>query len=156
MIPRAMKLRTAVAAAALALRIYEALGVQLTPAERERISHRQTQNVQALLVFGAALEAEDRGDHQRAAELFRRAAALDPGFAAARVRAGQADATARAAETTTTEMAALVAAEPEPAPALDPAVVAPIPLNRDPTSETLGSEGFTRPRATVEVIIIRP
>lgn len=139
----------------LALRIYAAMGVELTPAERERVTRRMTRNVQALLVFGAALEAADAGAHLRAAELFRQAAVLDPDFGEARRRAAESAAAAEAAGTTPRQLAAELAAEP-PLLALEPADLAPIPLGRDPTSEALGSEGFTRPRTTVEIIIIRP
>lgn len=65
---------------ALALDIYEAAGVQLTAAERERVNRRQTENVQALLAFGFGLEAADQGNYQAALEQFDRASSLDPGF----------------------------------------------------------------------------
>src|SRR5690606_30460110 len=43
---------------ALALDIYRVLGIELTPAERERVNRRPTENVRALLLFGLGLEAE--------------------------------------------------------------------------------------------------
>ncbi|MDB4951680.1 MAG: hypothetical protein JWM27_4329, partial [Gemmatimonadetes bacterium] len=67
---------------ALALDLYDQLGVQLTAAERERVQRRPTQNLQALLAFGLGLERQDAGDFAAAAAAFRRAAALDPAFAA--------------------------------------------------------------------------
>jgi tetratricopeptide (TPR) repeat protein len=138
----------------LALRLYDALGVELTPAERERVSRRMTQNVQALLVFGSALEAEDAGQFQRAAELFRRASALDQGFSIARLRAVRASA---AAEAISTAAVANLLLQPEiQGVSLEPEDLAPLPIGREPTSEALGTEGFARPRTTVDVIIIRP
>jgi len=64
----------------LALQVFAALEVELTPAERERVAQRPTQNVQALLAYGLGLEAEDRADFTVAAREYARAAALDPGF----------------------------------------------------------------------------
>lgn len=135
----------------LALGIYARLGIELTAAERERVGKRMTENVQALLVFGAALEASDRGDFVRAAELFRQAAEMDRSFDAARVRAAAANAAAR---TTGAGLAAVILAPP--VPTLDVGDVARLPIGRDPTSEALGSEGLSRPRATIEIILRRP
>lgn len=70
----------------LALDLHEELGVQLTPAERERISERQTESVQALLEFGRGLQAEDAGDFQTAQEHYSAAASIDPGFQLAQTR----------------------------------------------------------------------
>lgn len=64
----------------LALGIYEAAGVQLTAAERERVNRRHTENVQALLAFGFGLEAADEGRYAEALEQFDRARDLDAGF----------------------------------------------------------------------------
>jgi tetratricopeptide (TPR) repeat protein len=135
----------------LALAIYAALGVELTAAERERVSRRMTENVQALLVFGLALEAQDAGDFREAAAQFRRAAELDPAFAAAVQGAEEAEAAAMATE----ELAAAALEEIGP-PFLELAEIAALPLGRDPTSEALGSEGFDRPRTTIDIIIHRP
>ena len=66
---------------ALAFRVYEDLGIQLTIAERERISEYQTESLPALLAFGEGLEAQDQGNFARAAERFDTAAELDPDFA---------------------------------------------------------------------------
>ncbi|HYJ80991.1 MAG TPA: CsgG/HfaB family protein, partial [Longimicrobiaceae bacterium] len=136
---------------ALALGIYARMGVELTAAERERVGKRLTENVQALLVFGAALQASDGGDFRRAAELFRQAAEMDGTFDAARERA----AAAEAAAATTAQVAAALFG-PGPLPALEVGDVARLPLGRDPTSEALGSEGLSRPRATIEIILRRP
>lgn len=79
----------------LALDLHAELGIQLTPAERVRVSERHTENVQALLAFGRGLMAADRGDFQAAETQFAEATRLDPAFAlaaqrrASAARAGQ-------------------------------------------------------------------
>jgi tetratricopeptide (TPR) repeat protein len=73
----------------LAIALHEELGVQLTPAERERINERQTESVQALLEFGRGIAAENAGDYGQAREHFSAAVAIDPGFSLAAAR-GQA------------------------------------------------------------------
>jgi tetratricopeptide (TPR) repeat protein len=67
----------------LALDLHSELGIQLTPAERERINERQTESVQALLEFGRGIAAENAGDYTQARQHFAAAANLDPGFAMA-------------------------------------------------------------------------
>lgn len=66
--------------ATLALGLFEALGVQLTAAERERVGRRPTESLAALLAFGLGLEAQDEGRYGEAREHFERAVALDPSF----------------------------------------------------------------------------
>lgn len=70
----------------LAFAIYDELGVQLTPAERELVNERQTESVEALLAFGRGLAAADAGDFGQARQHYAEAAALDPSFALARTR----------------------------------------------------------------------
>ncbi len=67
----------------LAVDLLTDLGVQLTPAELQRINERQTESVQALLAFGQGLRAADRGDFELARQHFGRAEQLDPDFALA-------------------------------------------------------------------------
>lgn len=71
----------------LALDLHEEMGVQLTPAERERINERQTESVQALLELGRGIAAENAGDFGQARQHYDAAARIDPGFALARQRA---------------------------------------------------------------------
>lgn len=73
----------------LALDLHAELGIELTPAERVRISERQTESVQALLEFGRGIAAENEGDFALAREHFSSAASIDPGFAMAAARAGR-------------------------------------------------------------------
>jgi tetratricopeptide (TPR) repeat protein len=68
----------------LALAVYNALGVELTVAERDRILRAPTRNVQALLAFGFGLESNDGGRFVEAVGHFQRAVQLDPNFVEAR------------------------------------------------------------------------
>ena len=74
---------------AVALRIFDALGVTLTPAERARVDARATLSLGALAAYGRGLEAELNGDARRATSEFRRAVGFDPAFRAAAERAQQ-------------------------------------------------------------------
>ncbi len=158
----------------LALRIYTSLGIELTVAERERVSHRATQNINALLEFGWGLEAEDAGNNTVAAEHFRRAAQLDPSFAAAAQHARDDEALADAAAMTPAQLAQqgeteLRPAFPSPArldPGLQPQAIStlgldavrvllPDPILRNPGSEVLGLDGVVAP-ATLIIVIRRP
>lgn len=85
----------------LALDLYAALGIELTPAERERVTRRPTENLQALLAFGEGLEAGDGGRFGVAAEHFARALELDPDFEAAAERGEEARALDEAGRTST-------------------------------------------------------
>jgi tetratricopeptide (TPR) repeat protein len=144
---------------AVALGLYEQMGVRLTPAERERVSRRPTENLQALLAFGQALEREDAGDFAGAAAFYRRAAALDPAFGAARQKAAGSEAAAGAASTTTTVLAGALTLEvtmPASLPGLAIEDVAPLPVARDPASEGLGREQVGKTRSGIEIIVKRP
>jgi len=60
------------------------LGVQLTPAERERILQQGPKNLVAFLAYSEGLDAMDRGDYATAARRFGAAAHADPSFSAAK------------------------------------------------------------------------
>jgi TolB-like protein len=68
----------------LALRVFEQLGITLTPAQRVAVEQRQTTNLAATVAFGKGLEAEAKGDVGAAATLFEEAAKRDATFLAAR------------------------------------------------------------------------
>ncbi len=150
----------------MAFSLYDALGVELTPAERERISERWTDNVQALLQFGMGLEAEDRGDYAEARARYQQAVRLDPGFDQAQSRAGSADEIFRAASVGVAEIADiaraqlsvnlsdfqdLVTLEGLLNGTLD---LVNLPGVRDVATELLGVEGF-RP-ATLHIVLGPP
>lgn len=71
---------------ALAFRLFDVLGVTLTPAEQAAVDQRPTRNIAALLAYGRGVRAEAFGDEQGAALHYRRAVALDPNFMQARAR----------------------------------------------------------------------
>lgn len=81
--------------------VLNALGVELTPAERESINENRTENIQAFLAFGRGLQAVDRGDYNEAAQQFGRAVELDPGFDRAQSQAQEATQVQQAANTST-------------------------------------------------------
>jgi len=60
------------------------LGYTLSEAERRAILENGTQNLAAFLAYSRALEAEDRGDYQAAAQYYQQAVRADPGFTQAR------------------------------------------------------------------------
>jgi len=82
---------------ALVFRILDALGVVLTPAERQAIERRATSDLAALLAYGAGVQAEYLGDFRAAASEYRRAQRLDPTFAGIEERAREARARSESA-----------------------------------------------------------
>lgn len=144
----------------LALALYEQMGIQLTQAERERVTRQTTTNVQALLAFGFGLEAADAGQDVEAATHFVRALNLDPGFDLARTHWTKADQSIRAAGTSANMLGRLGLAEAGSVSdwrTRFEAVEALManPAARDPAAEVLGAEGPGR-RGTAEVVIRRP
>jgi len=148
----------------LALALYSGLGIQLTVAERERVLQRPTDNVQALLAFGAGLAADDAGRYAEAVREFERALNLDSGFELARLWRDGSRLRQEAAEENMDDLSRL--AERELGwdlggwlrrrlvfGAVDRLV--PEPDLRDPVPELFGIEGLDR-RARVDVIIRPP
>jgi len=74
---------------ALVLRLFESLGVVLTPAERATVEAQPTKNLGALLAYGKGMQRFYEGDARGAANAMREAARLDPNFRDARSRAAQ-------------------------------------------------------------------
>jgi tetratricopeptide (TPR) repeat protein len=149
----------------LALAIIGSLGIELTPAERERINRRYTENLQALLAFGLGLEASDRGDYRAAAQHFAAALALDPGFELAREHAGTAQAAAGGAggvaRLTQLSLEQVQGGDDwqnwlnlqSALPTLEELL--PQPTGRSAAAEVLGNEGVA-PRRSIIEIILRP
>lgn len=75
---------------ALAFRIFDHLGIVLTPAERAAVEQRPTANLAALVAYGRGVREEYDGDYRRAVDSFRRAQRLDPKFRAAGTRVSEA------------------------------------------------------------------
>jgi tetratricopeptide (TPR) repeat protein len=144
----------------LSLRVLAELGVQLTPAERQRVERRATQNLQALLAFGRCLEADDAGEFEQAAQFCAEAVALDPGFQVARDRADRAQSSLTASRQAFTDLTQLSFTEPGGLTAIQESLEAihsiiPDATGRSPSAEVLGTEGLGR-RAILEIIIRRP
>jgi TolB-like protein len=146
----------------LALGIFRSLGIELTAAERERVMQQPTESLEALLAYGACLEAEDAGDFSRATRECGRAVTLDPGFGAAQQAVARTADLAAAAGVTTQQLAMrgvgelspdLLAVELAELDAIQ--VLVPDPLVRDPISEAQGREGLGR-RTVLEIILPRP
>jgi tetratricopeptide (TPR) repeat protein len=81
----------------LAFSVFDALGVQLTPAERQDVDRRPTNSLQAFLAYSRGLAAQDGGRLDEAARFFESAHTIDPGFGAAQTHAQQAQSGATAA-----------------------------------------------------------
>jgi curli biogenesis system outer membrane secretion channel CsgG len=78
--------RTIDAEKSLAIRVFEQLGITLTPSQRALVEQRPTTNLDATVAYGRGVEAEARGDAIGAVGAFGDAARLDAGFAAARAQ----------------------------------------------------------------------
>lgn len=146
---------------ALALRIYEEMGVSLSPAERERVNRRYTDNLQALLAFGQGLESADAGRFAEAAGFFQQAAAIDPGFRQANELAGASANLEQASNTSAADAVEEVAQASVEAQIADEVAAvaqqAAAAATRNPAQEALGTEGVGRTPATpVSIIIRRP
>lgn len=70
----------------LVFRVFDQLGVTLTPAERQLVDRQATTNFNAFLSYSRGLLAADDGRFEDAARYFQEARSLDPGFGAAGAR----------------------------------------------------------------------
>lgn len=152
---------------ALALSIVDALGIELTEAERERVNERPTENVQALLAYGLGLEAEARGALEEAASQFARAVELDPGFAEAARSEERVRAQIQASTTSTAALAGAGARSYFAAPLLDDWRIrrlafrdleglVPDVVTRDPAAETFQLEGLGTGAAVLDIAFVLP
>ncbi len=78
--------------------IFQRLNVVLTPAERQLVERRPTQNLNAFLAYSRGLMAADDGRFEDAARFFENARSLDPGFGAATTRFQAAQAAVQGAQ----------------------------------------------------------
>jgi hypothetical protein len=143
----------------LALGIYDRMGIQLTVAERQRVTRQATTNVQALLALGFGLEAQDAGRYGEGASYFARAVQLDPNFEIAKAHLDQTRALQLAAATPASALAELAVRPVEVSAPVDlfRAVqrMVPDPGTRDAAAEALGAEGVGR-HGTAVIVIRRP
>lgn len=71
----------------VALRLFEYLGINLTPQERALVMQEPTRDIEALVAYGQGVKSEVNGQYAAAARSFERAMRLDRGFAQAGNRA---------------------------------------------------------------------
>lgn len=81
-------------------RIFDQLGVTLTPAERQLVDRQATTNLNALLAYGRGLQASDDGRFDDAARYFDEARTIDPSFGAAAASFTASQAAAQGAQVT--------------------------------------------------------
>jgi len=75
---------------ALALLLFERLGITLTPAQKLSIEQRQSTQLAALVAYGRGVQAEAKGDAAGSIAAFEEASRLDAAFSAARTQASAA------------------------------------------------------------------
>lgn len=90
----------------LVFRIFDQLGVTLTDAERVAIGVKQTNDLDAFLLYSRGLLASDAGQFEQAARFFEQARVADPAFEAAASRAAIAQAAAAGSQVTATTLEA--------------------------------------------------
>jgi TolB-like protein len=71
---------------ALAFRLFDELGVVLTPAERALVDERPTRNIAALLAYSRGVQRDVEGRYAEALREYDRAVQLDSGFTMAKQR----------------------------------------------------------------------
>jgi TolB-like protein len=145
----------------LSLGVIQSLGVELTPAERDRVLRRPTGSLEALLAYGRCLVASDAGDYGAASAACGEAARLDPGCAAARTTGASMRELSGSAAISTSDLSRLAGGELATA-GLDLAsldqlqLLVPSPVRRDPALEVEGVEGGGKPPAIIKIIIRHP
>jgi Curli production assembly/transport component CsgG len=72
----------------LAFDLFDKLGVRLTPKERAAVEQMPTRNVDAFLAYSRGVRFEAEGRYNAAAQEYRQASGLDPGFKAAEAHLG--------------------------------------------------------------------
>lgn len=112
----------------------DVLGVQLTPAEEQKIRENRASNMLAFLAYGRGLHERDRGNYEAALQDFQQAQQLDPGFGAASTAVSETSDISDATNTTPSDLGETADATGETGGS---GTVAP------PTSVTTGSEAGT-------------
>jgi len=91
----------------VALRLFSAMGINLSPAERALVEARATLSVDALQAYGRGVQAAVLGDPRRATEEFEQALRFDPSFVQAGERAVEVRTAAGSAAAATTLLPAI-------------------------------------------------
>jgi hypothetical protein len=165
----------------VAMQLFTALGVTLTPQEQALVEERPTRSLAAFLAYSNGLAAEDRGDFESAVAFYGTAVRLDPTFRVAAERQKRAE-NARAGQgVTPRSLEATLAGTAEGMLAfgfnplygtlagliddLNPSVAVQMqggtsvttpPSNRDPASSAAGTDGPRGSNTGRIVIIVRP
>ncbi|NNF37558.1 MAG: tetratricopeptide repeat protein [Gemmatimonadetes bacterium] len=150
----------------LALGLFDAIGIELTAAEREQVGRRRTESLQSLIAFGLGLEAQDAGQYSAAREAYEQAVDLDPGFQDAIDALQEARDLEEAEEDDLDEFAALGGELLRPSPwelwldrrgtYMPIEEIIPDVGGRDPFEEVGGGEPISPQRGTVIIFIPRP
>ena len=96
----------------LVFSLLDQMGIELSPEEREQIEYVPTENLQAFLAYSRGLEQEDAGNFAAAAQYYREASQLDPGFEEAGDKAEAMEYTSEVAGTFGTALGAALELEP--------------------------------------------
>lgn len=116
-------------------RIFDQLGIVLTPAERQLVDRQATTNLNAFLAYSRGLAAADDGRFEDAARFFDNARTLDPNFSAAAARFGAAQAAAAGVQVTAaTLQSGLTGIEAQTVTGAENGI---IPVNRGGLTNTL-------------------
>ena len=136
--------------------VVDALGISLTPAERELLSERATSNVMALLEYGSGLADEAAGEWDAAAAHYRSAASLDPAFSLAGSAAAGMTAVAGAVGLQTVDILQALSLPDVSALVDELGALVNVAGIRDPAQEFLGIEGVGGGSLTLEIILVPP
>jgi TolB-like protein len=139
----------------LALRIYAALGIELTPAERAHVTRLPTTDLRALIAYGRGLQASDAGDLAAALRFFSDATHIDPGFTLATEQAATAQAITAAAAVTTQQLTATAGQFATMASAAWSTTLPVSTMLRDAVAELLGTEGLSI-QSAIDYFIRKP
>jgi tetratricopeptide (TPR) repeat protein len=138
----------------LALTLFNNMGIQLSPAERDAINQRPTENLQAFLIYSHGLEAQDRGDFGAAQADFDHAVTLDPNFRAASQSAATATNLSAASQQTVSQVETGVSQTqtlqgPPSAPVQDALVQGSNAVNPTNAAQTADQSGTNTQQQTV-------
>jgi TolB-like protein len=126
----------------LAFRLFDQLGVTLTPRERAAVDRRPTSNVTAILAYSRGVRDEAFGRYASAAANFRAAVVADPKFAPAQARLQQVETSQRAVSADPSSMGSAKPAESKPvnsAVALAGSAVNPSPVTAVPAGASVNN-----------------
>lgn len=142
---------------ALVFKIFDALGVTLTPEERALVAQRPTDDLAALLAYGDGVRAEYLGDYRAAASAYRRANRIDAAFGTAARRAQQVRARSETGTTAPLALPGLRSRDAAVGGALD-RINQPLAQVAKPIRNTggAGDPSFPTTAATVLITITRP